>query len=43
VRAACGTRDRQLAAFAELMRGGALPGADEIAAQPELDLTTLLT
>jgi apoptosis-inducing factor 3 len=42
IRAVCGTRGTQVAAFAELMRGERLPSAGEIAAQPELDLTTLL-
>jgi NADPH-dependent 2,4-dienoyl-CoA reductase/sulfur reductase-like enzyme len=42
VRAACGTRDRQIAAFAELMRTGALPSADELDDRSEFDFTTLL-
>jgi len=42
LQAACGTRDRQVAAFAELMRAGALPAAGRLAERPETDLTTLL-
>jgi NADPH-dependent 2,4-dienoyl-CoA reductase/sulfur reductase-like enzyme len=42
VRAACGTRDRQVATFAELMHAGALPAAGRLAERPETDLTTLL-
>jgi len=37
-----GTRDTQIAAFAELMRRGDLPTADEVRADPELDLTQRL-
>jgi len=43
VHAAAGTRDRQLAAFAELMRAGRLPAADVLRSAPDTDLAGLLT
>ncbi len=43
VHAAAGTRDRQLAAFAELMRAGRVPAADELRAAPDTDLVGLLS
>lgn len=43
LRAACGTRNRQVAAFAELMRTGDLPDAAVLRERPETDLTKLLT
>ena len=42
VHAAAGTRDRQLAAFAELMRAGRVPAAENLRAAPETDLVGLL-
>ena len=42
VHAAAGTRDQQLAAFAELMRADALPSVDRLRANPDLDLTAQL-
>lgn len=43
VHAAAGTRTRQLAAFAELMRCGRLPAADEFRSRPDMDLVAVLT
>ena len=42
VQAAAGTRDAQLAAFAELMRDGRLPSANELRARPGIDLRAAL-
>jgi len=42
LRAACGTRDRDLAVFAELMRTGALPPASTLAGAQSLPLESLL-
>ena len=42
VHAAAGTRDRQLAAFAELMRAGRVPAAENLRAAPDADLVGLL-
>jgi apoptosis-inducing factor 3 len=42
VHAAAGTRDRQLAAFAELMRAGRVPAAENLRAAPDTDLADLL-
>jgi NADPH-dependent 2,4-dienoyl-CoA reductase/sulfur reductase-like enzyme/nitrite reductase/ring-hydroxylating ferredoxin subunit len=43
VRAAYGTRQSQLAAFAELMRNGRVPPASELVARPDLDLLALMS
>jgi len=42
VRGACGTRDAQLAAFGELMYRGSTPTASAVAADPDIDLVSLL-
>jgi NADPH-dependent 2,4-dienoyl-CoA reductase/sulfur reductase-like enzyme/nitrite reductase/ring-hydroxylating ferredoxin subunit len=42
LRAACGTRDRDLAVFAELMRAGTLPPASVLASAKSLTLESLL-
>ena len=42
VHAAAGTRDRQLAAFAELMRAGRVPAADSLRVAPDTDLVSVL-
>jgi apoptosis-inducing factor 3 len=42
VHAAAGTRDRQLAAFAELLRAGRVPAAEGLRAAPDTDLVGLL-
>jgi NADPH-dependent 2,4-dienoyl-CoA reductase/sulfur reductase-like enzyme len=42
IHAAAGTRDRQLAAFAELMRAGRVPSADALRSAPATDLPSLL-